>query len=594
METVRQTFCADTISTPPRVAAYIRVSTDSREQEDSYELQEEYFTTLLSQNPTWISAGVYSDYGLSGTSTYKRFGFQRLLRHCKEGKINRIITKSISRFARNTKDFMEAFHILREHHVSILFEKEHLDTASFFNDFIVTTLSAISQEQSRSISDNLVWSIQKRYRSGDSPNFAIYGYRFVPGKEGIAVSQTGYRYRKLETAPEEAAVIQYIFTAAAAGISYIQIARNLNFRHIPAPARHTSSLPKIGKLKKGLCLGWTGPMIGQMLRLERYSGDALLQKTYTTDHINHTVKRNKGERAQYLVRNHHPAIIDRRLFQEVQLLIIKNKNYRQNNPDTHKKYPFSQRLICAHCGRYYFTRNRNSNPIWYCPTSGLNNGLRICHSERIYEEQLMRMLRKAIAERYSLIKTPIYDKIETSDVLNGFFENRFFNQTALSFLGEMQKRLRYVQEKDDFEQAYTLKKHQLLAALSDHHYLRRQSDHSPLPSKTLDAMEQREKELSESLLCLEQYWKILEKDYEWRKKALLWMATLPPGKKGVSQFLNGLTTEYVKAFVLSITVYDPLHYKVHWFDNSKTLVEMYSNIEDYRMTATYLAKNRRS
>ena len=146
-----------------RVAAYIRVSTDSDDQENSYETQDKYFTSLLQQNPDWTSAGVYADYGISGTNKERRTGYKRLLRHCQEGKIDRIVCKSISRFARNTSDFMTALDILHDNHVTILFEKENLDTQDSASNFILTTLAAIAQEESRTFSTNLQWSNQKRF-----------------------------------------------------------------------------------------------------------------------------------------------------------------------------------------------------------------------------------------------------------------------------------------------------------------------------------------------------------------------------------------------------------------------------------------------
>lgn len=156
------------------MAAYIRVSTDSSDQENSYETQERYFNQLIESNPEWNAVGVYSDYGISGTSRENRTGFRRLLRHCKEGKIDRIVCKSISRFARNTADFMEALDALHDSGVTILFEKENLDTADPTNDFILTTLAAIAQEESRSISGNINLGNKIRFPKGEVRNAVIY------------------------------------------------------------------------------------------------------------------------------------------------------------------------------------------------------------------------------------------------------------------------------------------------------------------------------------------------------------------------------------------------------------------------------------
>lgn len=160
------------------VAAYIRVSTDSSDQENSYETQERYFHQLIENNPDWNPIGVYSDYGISGTVKDKRVGFKRLLRHCRERKIDRIVCKSISRFSRNTADFMTALNTLHDNNVTILFEKENLDTADPTSDFILTTLAAIAQEESRSISRNINLGNKMRYPRGEVKNMVIYGYRY--------------------------------------------------------------------------------------------------------------------------------------------------------------------------------------------------------------------------------------------------------------------------------------------------------------------------------------------------------------------------------------------------------------------------------
>lgn len=181
-----------------RVAAYIRVSTDNNNQEDSYEMQQRYFMKLLSGNPQWISAGIYSDYGISGTTSEQRKGFRRLLRHCQEGRIDRIVTKSISRFSRNTRDFLKAMEILKEKNVTILFEKENFDTAIARNDLFVTILGAIAQEESQSIAANMRQGIQQRFPKGEMRNVAVYGYRYAEGEDSLEIMESGYRRRKVE------------------------------------------------------------------------------------------------------------------------------------------------------------------------------------------------------------------------------------------------------------------------------------------------------------------------------------------------------------------------------------------------------------
>ena len=274
---------------PLRVAAYIRVSTDSSDQENSYETQDRYFTELLTRNPEWIGAGVYSDYGISGTNQQHRTGYKRLLRHCREEKIDRIVCKSISRFARNTSDFMTALNILHDHHVTILFEKEGLDTADPTSDFILTTLAAIAQEESRSISSNIRWGNKKRYPKGQVRNYDIYGYRYAEGKNAFETMEDGYEIRRVELVEEEAAIVRRIFQEVEDGERYSDIARRLNYEHIPAPDQGKAKRKIRGRttVKEGIETGWTSAMISRIITLERYCVDALLLKTYTPDFMTH-------------------------------------------------------------------------------------------------------------------------------------------------------------------------------------------------------------------------------------------------------------------------------------------------------------------
>lgn len=253
---------------PLKVAAYIRVSTDTSDQENSYETQERYFSRLLEQNPDWISAGIYSDYGISGTDGEKRTGFRRILRHCREGKIDRVVCKSISRFARNTTDFMVALRTLHDSGATILFEKENLDTADPTSDFILTTLGAIAQEESRSISGNIRWGMQKRFPKGDVRNELLYGYRY---NGETVVTESGYKYKDIEIVEEEAEVVRRIFRMVADGESYPRIAQALNFDHIPPPVspitRKRKKGAKKGQLKSSLEEGWTLNQVSQIAHL---------------------------------------------------------------------------------------------------------------------------------------------------------------------------------------------------------------------------------------------------------------------------------------------------------------------------------------
>ena len=613
-----------TKSGPLRVAAYIRVSSDSSDQENSYETQDKYFSGLLSKNPEWTSAGVYSDYGISGTDKQHRTGYKRLLRHCREEKIDRIVCKSISRFARNTSDFMTALNTLHDHQVTILFEKEGLDTADPTNDFILTTLAAIAQEESRSISSNIRWGNQKRYPKGQARNYDIYGYCYAKGEDAFETMEDGYQIHRVEIVEEEAAIVRRIFQEVEDGERYSDIARRLNYEHIPAPDQGKAKRKIRGRttVKEGIETGWTSPMISRMITLERYCGDALLQKTYTPDFLTHKSRINNGEMPQYLVRDHHPAIISREQFERVQK-VRQGNAARFGNRGKRTDHPFSGRLICAHCGRAFNIRNASHYPIWFCPTSALNNGKGVCHAEKIYEEQAVRMFRKAFTDRFHLLSEPVLDDVTAADILSGRYGEEesprcHFDQRADRFVEQIRQRLVNIQKMDFMERDRGFLKRQIEAlkvtiseAESRRRILTTQRDtlgirkellnDAMVDGSTLDALENRiqeesdrirnaekEKEkLEQRLSHLESYWEQLEAGHEERDRALEWIETLPEGQEGTVAFLNGLTSAYVKAFALSITVHDPLHYTVHWFDDTSTDVEMYSNVEDYRCTAAY-------
>ena len=601
------------------VAAYIRVSTDSSDQENSYETQERYFHQLIENNPDWNPIGVYSDYGISGTVKDKRVGFKRLLRHCKEGKIDRIVCKSISRFSRNTADFMTALNILHDNNVTILFEKENLDTADPTSDFILTTLAAIAQEESRSISRNINLGNKMRYPRGEVKNMVIYGYRYN-GK--MVTTESGYQYRDIEIVEEEAKIVRRIFQEVAEGTAYTDVARGLNYDRIPAPetvavkARKKNS--KKGQLNSDLEEGWTGRIISQMIQRERYTGAVLIQKKYTVDFLNHNIQRNNGELPQYLVKNHHPAIIDEELFETVQEIRRANAAKKEKGVKKGSK-PFSGRILCGECGRFFRVRNSKNYPIWYCPTAEIDNGKRICHCEKIYEEQIVRAFRKAIIERFRLSTQPIHDNVGVAVIMSGYGEQfESFTKEADDFVPQMIKRLENIQHTDFMErdrafykrQIATLqigmensgKKLRLLESQNDVMQTRRELlgdesiDEAVIQSNAekirrlkekLDRDMDEKKHLEERLEYLEGYWEDLENDHERRERAIEWMKELPKGRDGVVQFLNGVTSDYCKAFVLSITVHSPLNYTVHWYDDTRTEVVMYSNIEDYRYTASY-------
>lgn len=326
----------------------------------------------------------------------------------------------------------------------------------------------------------------------------------------------------------------------------MDVARGLNRDGIPAPlssiTRKRQQMPQapIGSLKMGLDEGWTGRHIAQMIRLERYAGDVRMAKTYTENYKTHKMVINKGQRDQYYIQNHHPAIVDRELYETVQMVIRNNSARMGNRRKQREQYPFSRRLVCKYCGRFYRTCNRGAYPIWACGSVMTWSGKRVCSAERIYETQLVYMCRKAVMERYCLMDNAVNFELESKD-----------------FVEDLLQSLETVQLADTMEH--------------DRSFLHMQI------AKYVAEADPKVEELGRQLERMEHYWSDLEADYEWRQKAIAWMKQLPGGQEGVWQFLIGFE-KYIRAFIFYIEVESPVKYRIRWFDDIWTDVEMLSNI----------------
>lgn len=308
-----------------KVAAYARVSTESEEQATSYEAQVNYYSSYIKEKPNWEYVDVYSDEGITGTNTKRREGFNRMIKDALDGKIDYIITKSISRFARNTLDTIKYVRELKSNGVYVLFEKENLDTSDPKSELILTIMASIAQEESRSISQNVTmgkrWGVQNGKVSFAYASFL--GYDKVDGE--IVIN------------PEQAEIVRLIYNKyLMEGKTRKAIADYLNENGVPTPS---------GKGKQ-----WTINNIESILTNEKYKGDALLQKTYIADFLEHKSVKNNGEVAQAYVENNHPAIISREDWELVQAEIKKREGvgaaYSSNTI-------FSTRIRCEHCGSFY-------------------------------------------------------------------------------------------------------------------------------------------------------------------------------------------------------------------------------------------------
>ena len=275
-----------------RVAAYCRVSTDDEEQLTSYEAQQVYYTDKIMSNPEWTMVDVFADRGITGTSARKRPEFLRMIRLCRQKKVDIVLTKSISRFARNTVDCLKYIRALRELGIAIIFEKENINTLEADSEILITMLGAFAQAESESMSANIVWGKRQAMRDGKVTlqYRRLYGYR--KGADGNP-----------EIIPEQAEVVRRIYDQYLAGASLRQIKTSLEADNIPQPEYSAE---------------WTLDVIKGILTSEKYRGDALMQKTFIKDCISKKVVRNNGQLPMYLAQNNHPAIIDRHIHDAVQ------------------------------------------------------------------------------------------------------------------------------------------------------------------------------------------------------------------------------------------------------------------------------------
>ena len=369
-----------------RVAAYCRVSTAQEEQLNSYQVQIDYYTELINKKKEWKLAGIFADEGISGTQTKKRTEFNRMIRMCKQKKIDLILCKSISRFARNTVDCLEYVRQLKELGIGVLFEKENINTLKMTSEFMIALYGSFAQAESESISKNVSWGTQKAFQQGK----VRYNYKFL----------LGYRKGpdgKPEIIPEEAEIVKRIFNMYLDGMSLVNIASELERSNTPT---------KFGKNN------WNRVSVLNILKNEKYAGDVILQKTYTLDCISHKAVKNNGERPKYLVSDAHAPIIDRDTFNLTQQELARRASKRKKSDKTKteqgkysSKYALTEIMVCDECGSAYrrVTWNVHGKKaiVWRC-VSRLDHGSRYCHkSPTIHEEPLHSAITAAINERFN-------------------------------------------------------------------------------------------------------------------------------------------------------------------------------------------------
>lgn len=365
-----------------RVAAYCRVSTEYEEQESSYDVQVEHYTTYIKSKPEWEFVEVYADDGISGTNTKKRDEFNRMIDDCKAGKIDMILTKSISRFSRNTVDCLKYTRELKALNIAAFFEKENINTLDAKGEVLMTIMAALAQQESESLSANVRLGIQFRNQQG---KVQVNHNRFL----GYTKDENG----KLVIVPEQAEIVKRIYAEYMDGASFLQIKRGLEADGI---------LNGAGNKK------WEVSNIRQILTNEKYIGDALLQKTYTVSVLEKKRVKNDGQVPKYYVEGSHEAIIDRDVFLRVQAEIDRRANIIKGGKKRvySSKYALSSVIICGHCGdifrRIKWNNHGCKSTVWRC-VSRVNkkkSGIH-CPARTVHEEVIQAAVVTAINDAWS-------------------------------------------------------------------------------------------------------------------------------------------------------------------------------------------------
>lgn len=355
------------------MGAYCRVSTDQLEQLSSYEAQVAYYTSYITNHPDYEFGGIYADEGISGTNTKKREQFNKMIEDCKAGKIDMIITKSISRFARNTLDTLNYVRQLKELGIGVIFEKENINTLDSKGEVLLTILSSLAQDESRSISENSTWGIRRRFEQG---KLHINHTKFL----GYDKDEEG----NLVINEKQAKIVRRIYKDYLDGKGPNRIARELEEEGVP----NWNGKPK-----------WYESSIRKILSNEKYKGDALLQKTYTVDFLTKKRAVNNGEVPMYYVEESHPAIIDKEIWEAVQLEMERRRAFAEKYNISKLDYatvdnPFAGRVICGHCGSPFGRKVWNSTDerlrrvVWRCNKKYEVKGKKSCENKHIDDKVL--------------------------------------------------------------------------------------------------------------------------------------------------------------------------------------------------------------
>ena len=376
MATITKLAVLPQIRRRKRTAAYARISSGKDAMRHSLSAQISYYSALIQRRIEWEFVGVYADDPVSGTKD-NRAEFQRMLADCRAGKIDLIITKSITRFARNTLTTLETVRELKNLGIDVFFEKEKIHSLSNDGELMLSILASYAQEESRSVSENCKWRIRKMFQSGRPNTGNMLGYRLKDGK--------------LRIVPEEAAIVRQIFADYLSGMGKLAIAKKLNSQGIAT---------KFGG-------PWVSCTIDKILRNEKYAGEMILQKTFQQDHISKKKRFNQGELPKYYVKNSHEPIVSREIFEQVQQTIANRAAKYHPAKVMPVEYPFTGRIFCENCGQHYRRKHANAGNkyekvVWICTTFN-TLGKSVCSSQQIPEN----ILRAKAAE---VLELPEFDE----------------------------------------------------------------------------------------------------------------------------------------------------------------------------------------
>ena len=407
-----------------RVVAYCRVSTDGDEQLGSFESQKAYYEQKIKQNKEWVSAGIFADEAITGTKVDKREGFQEMIRKCQNGEIDMILTKSISRFFRNTQDIIKYVRMLRDRNIAIVFEKENINTLDMNGEMLLTILSSLSQGEVESLSENVKMGLKMKMKRGELVGFnGCLGYDYHPDTKSITVNE------------QEAETVRFIYNMYLQGYGSSTIAKRLT---------------EMGVKNKRRKVEWHDHGVMGIIKNEKYKGDILLGKTFTVDPISKRRLANMGEEDRYYIRDHHEPIVSREVWYQADEIRLKRVKPRlMENTGNRERYTrqfiFSSMLECGYCGHKLSRRTRHQTtttkkPVWQC-MNAIKNGISSCPNCKAIDEAI---IENAFLDAFRLLADNFDDVL---DSVLSTIEDVLKDDTELKRVKQLEKDISSIESK---------------------------------------------------------------------------------------------------------------------------------------------------